>query len=214
VKQCVAIERLPADRRDSVLLTFDDGPHPEGTPAVLDVLERYGARAVFFIVGSRVARAPEMLRRIAAAGHVLGNHSHAHPLGRQFGLRACRRDIDACQQIVHELAGRRPRLFRPPLGHLSAASVIAPRLSGLIPMLWSVDSHDWTLRTAEAVAPAAERLLQALSVRPLRHIVLCHDETRLTAELLDRVLPKLVARDVNLRPTIGGDWYLPESVRQ
>ena len=97
------VERLPPGDRDSVLLTFDDGPHPEGTPAVLEVLQRYGARAVFFVVGSRVPRAPEMLQRIAAAGHVLGNHSHAHPLGRQFGLRDYRRDIDACQRIWTKL---------------------------------------------------------------------------------------------------------------
>ena len=155
-----------------------------------------------------------MLAQIAAAGHVLGNHSHAHPLGRQFGLRDYRRDIDACQRIVYQLAGRRPRLFRPPLGHLSPASVIAPRLAGLTSVLWSVDSHDWMLRTADAVPPAARRLLDALSERPLRHIVLCHDETSLTARLLDRVLPELVARNVNLRPTIGGEWYLPETVRQ
>jgi peptidoglycan/xylan/chitin deacetylase (PgdA/CDA1 family) len=203
VKHRLATSFLPRTDRDAVLLTFDDGPHPEGTPAVLEVLRRHAARAVFFVVGSRVHRAPAMLKRIVDEGHVIGNHSFAHPLGRQFGLVRYRHDVEECQAIVERWAGCRPALFRPPLGHLSFASLIAPRLVGLSPLLWSVDSDDWELRASSDVPVAAARLLQKLSGRPLHDIVLFHDEKRLTAELLQSILPVLASRSVDLRPSIG-----------
>lgn len=202
LKSALATVYLPQASHDAVLLTFDDGPHPEGTPAVLDVLRRYSARAVFFVVGSRVARAPGLLRRILDEGHVLGNHSFAHPLDRQFRLGPYRRDLEACQDLVMRQAGVKPILFRPPLGHVSFASMVAPRLSGLTPMLWSVDSDDWRLRSRADIQPAAARLLQSLSTPGLREIVLLHDEKPFTAELLEQVLPALVARGVDLRPPV------------
>jgi peptidoglycan/xylan/chitin deacetylase (PgdA/CDA1 family) len=204
LKDFVVTQRLPQAQRDAVLLTFDDGPHPEATPGVLEVLRKYSARAVFFIVGSRVRRAPHMLRRILDEGHILGNHSFAHPLDRQFGLAAYRRDVESCQDLVMQSVGCRPVLFRPPLGHTSPASLIAPRLAGLTPMLWSVDSEDWRLRRAEDVPAAARRLGQQLSGRPLREIVLLHDERQFTVQLLELVLPDLVSRRVDLRPSLRG----------
>lgn len=195
-------QTLPAST-DSVLLTFDDGPHPEGTPAVLDVLRRFNARAVFFVVGHRIPRAPHLLRTILDEGHTLGNHSFAHPLGRQFGMRRYMRDVSQCQDVVADLTGVRPALFRPPLGHLSAASVVGPRLLGLRPVLWSIDSGDWQLRQPEDVAGPAGRLRTALSGRPLREIVLLHDERELTARLLECVLPELAGRGVDLRPDVS-----------
>jgi peptidoglycan/xylan/chitin deacetylase (PgdA/CDA1 family) len=199
------IDRLPASAGDQALLTFDDGPHPEGTRAVLDVLHRYDARAVFFVVGSRIRRAPDMLERIVASGHVLGNHSYAHPLGRQFRFWQSWRDINQCQRAVFDLVGRWPTLFRPPLGHVSLASVTAPRVAGLVPMLWSTDSNDWKLRRECDVARAADEMLRKLE-SPLRHILLFHDEQRTSAQLLDRVLSRLVDRGVNLRPDLWPGW--------
>jgi peptidoglycan/xylan/chitin deacetylase (PgdA/CDA1 family) len=202
IKRRLATHTLAKDGRDSVLFTFDDGPHPEGTRAVLDVLRRFAARAVFFVVGSRVSRAPELLRTIISEGHALGNHSYAHPLTRQLGLRACRRDIEQCQALTESLTGVRPTLFRPPLGKLSVASIVAPRLAGLRPIMWSVDADDWRLRQAVEVPAAADRLLRLLSNRPLHDIVLMHDERVLTAQVLELVLPRLVERNVNLRPAL------------
>jgi peptidoglycan-N-acetylglucosamine deacetylase len=202
LKKAVAIDALPRQQRDTVLLTFDDGPHPEGTPAVLEVLQRHSARAVFFVVGSRIHRAPEMLRRVVEAGHVLGNHSFAHPLDRQLSLFACRRDLDRCQDEIERWSGQRPTMFRPPLGSLSLPNVLAPRLAGLSSILWSVDSGDWKLRSRDDVDAAAERLLSRLSGRRLHDIVLFHDEQIWTARLLERVLPALTSRNVDLNPAL------------
>ena len=182
-----------------LLLTFDDGPHPERTPAVLDALRRHGARAAFFVVGSRIPRAPHMLEQLASEGHLIGNHSFAHPLDKQFNLRDYRSDLLQCQDAVQALTGERPALFRPPLGHLSAASVIAPRLVGLRSMLWSIDSEDWTLRSRDALAGMAERLVHNVSSPRANHIVLFHDDNPFTAELLDLVLPELASRNLDLK---------------
>ena len=182
-----------------LLLTFDDGPHPDCTPAVLAALRRYGAKAAFFVVGSRIPRAPHMLKQVAGEGHLVGNHSFAHPLDEQFGLRDYRSDLIRCQEAVEQHTGSRPGLFRPPLGHLSAASVIAPRLLGLRSMLWSIDSEDWTLRSRDALPAMAERLVTGLSSPRANHIVLFHDDNPFTAELLDLVLPELVSRKMDLR---------------
>src|SRR6185437_13448677 len=83
-----------------VLLTFDDGPHPSITRQVLDRLREHGARAMFFVVGERVARAPSMLRVIVAEGHWLGNHTFSHPNDRKIGYREYLADLTRCQHAV------------------------------------------------------------------------------------------------------------------
>ena len=182
-----------------LLLTFDDGPHPDCTPAVLAALRRHDAKAAFFVVGSRIPRAPHLLKQVVGEGHLVGNHSFAHPLDEQFSLRDYRNDLSRCQAAVEQHTGMRPALFRPPLGHLSAASVIAPRLLGLRSMLWSIDSEDWTLRSRDDLPAMAERLVKGLSSPRANHIVLFHDDNPFTAELLDLVLPELAARNLDLK---------------
>ncbi len=199
LKGLVATRKLKPGDRDCVLLTFDDGPHPEGTPRVLDALRRYGARAVFFIVGSRIERAPHLLARILDEGHLLGNHSHDHASGRALGFRRYCDDLRRCQDAIEGLTGFRPALFRPPLGEMSPWTLLAPRLVGLRPIFWSIDANDWRLREAAEVEPCADRLNHQLGRRGLREIVLMHDERPLTAMLLDQVLPPLVERGVDLR---------------
>ena len=201
-KRLLATCDLPKTGRDAVLLTFDDGPHPEGTPAVLDVLRRYDVRGLFFVVGSRVHRAPQLLRRIVDDGHIIGNHSFAHPLDHQFGMFRYYRDVEQCQTVIERFTGVKPTLFRPPLGHLSPASILVPRLAGLTTVLWTVDSDDWRLKASHEAALAAERLITRLSRRPLHDIVLLHDEKTYTAELLEIVLPVLASRQVDLVPGI------------
>src|SRR5688572_18615904 len=86
---------------NGVLLTFDDGPDPEVTPAVLDILSYYETKAVFFIVGNRIQKAPELLIDVLKAGHAIGNHTNCHPLERAPPLRDYYRDVQACQSALH-----------------------------------------------------------------------------------------------------------------
>ena len=199
LKRLLGTRTLAASDRDRVLFTFDDGPHPEGTVLVLDALRRHGARAVFFVVGSRVHRAPELLQRILDEGHVLGNHSYTHDREAMSGLARYRADLQRCQDIVESSTGFRPTLFRPPLGEITMGSALASRTLGLRSVFWSVDSDDWRMRHEDDVIPRVAGLDEALAGRGLREIVLMHDERLYTAMLLDRILPGLVDRGIDVR---------------
>lgn len=187
--------RLPADAGRTVLLTFDDGPHPRVTPAVLDRLRAHGARAVFFVVGKNVGRAPEMLGRIVHEGHVLGNHSHDHERKGPLDLGGWRRDLLRCQAVVEQGVGIRPHLFRPPCGCLSLASLYAPWSLGLSTVTWSVDCNDWRCRTPEAAGAVATAILDNVAARD---IILLHDDNACVLTILDRILPVLVSRQLDL----------------
>jgi peptidoglycan/xylan/chitin deacetylase (PgdA/CDA1 family) len=136
--------QLDRSTPDSILLTFDDGPHPETTPAVLDRLEKYGARAIFFVVGSRVSRAPEILSEIVSRGHVIGNHTFSHPLS--MVTHSYREEIIRCQDVIGTIIGKTPTLFRPPFGKTSMRGVLAAQRLGLKTVHWSLDRADWALR--------------------------------------------------------------------
>jgi peptidoglycan/xylan/chitin deacetylase (PgdA/CDA1 family) len=189
------VRRLGPDAARSVLLTFDDGPHPRVTPAVLDRLRQYEARAVFFVVGRRVAAAPRLLCRIRDEGHLLGNHGFLHVRAERLGFWGYQQDLHSGQEVIAAQTGERPTLFRPPFGQLSPTTVTAARGLGLRLMGWSLDSQDWSCRTAEAAQRAAEQLLQ--EVQP-RDIVLLHDDHDGVVRILDRVLPALKAQGLEL----------------
>jgi peptidoglycan-N-acetylglucosamine deacetylase len=104
-------------RERLVALTFDDGPDAENTPAVLASLAERNVRATFFIIGSRAASQPELLKRITAADHAVENHTfHHHPLTNLFSVARLREDVTRAQTEIHRLTGRTPIFFRPPVG--------------------------------------------------------------------------------------------------
>jgi peptidoglycan/xylan/chitin deacetylase (PgdA/CDA1 family) len=199
IKSSLTWTHLNGGLKDAVLLTFDDGPHPDSTPVVLDLLKKYNARAVFFVVGKRIQRAPHMLKRILDEGHALGNHSYSHPLVRQDWFGAYLRDIRKCQNAIEQITHQRPGFFRPPLGTFSPTSVIAPRLLGLTTLLWSVNARDWGLKNSGEARVAAERLTEELIAKPTRNdIVLMHDDHHYVGEILEVLLPQLAAQNCDL----------------
>lgn len=181
---------------DTIVLSFDDGPHPEVTPRVLDRLDAFGARAVFFVVGRVFADAPGVLEQIAAAGHVLGNHSWHHDLNRNGRLVPYLRDLQRCQREVERVTGQRPRLFRPPLGRISLASFVAPRLAHLKPVYWSTELKDWQLTTDDDARRQATPWAEEIAAGD---IVLLHDANPCVLTILDVLLPRLVERGFDLR---------------
>ena len=183
---------------DRVLFTFDDGPHPDVTPRILDLLAQYDARAVFFVVGQRIPRAPHLLRSIVEAGHALGNHTYAHAT-RPLPMTEYYRDMVACQQIVEDLSGTSPTLFRPPGGRVTPAMLFAARRSNLRIMLWSFDSGDWRAKTTEAAKAAASRAVQWCDSHPtLNDIVLLHDDNPSSLSVLEAMLVRLSSRNCDL----------------
>lgn len=149
--------RVPdAGRR--IALTFDDGPNPRHTPALLDVLERHDARATFFLIGRWAAREPGLVRELIARGHAIGNHTWDHPTmalqsssGVTEELRRCREAVEGAGETFSRVGGE--ALMRPPYGRRRPGTLHAVRAAGYVPVLWSVTGFDWRKReTAESVA--------------------------------------------------------------
>jgi peptidoglycan-N-acetylglucosamine deacetylase len=124
--------------RRAVSLTFDDGPDPEWTPRVLDVLAREGVRAAFFLIGQRARQAPEQARRIADSGHDLGNHTWSHPSLWRCGPAHTEREIGDGHAAIADAAGAPPRFFRPPWGKTNLAMFGVARELGTPCVFWTV----------------------------------------------------------------------------
>jgi len=160
----------PAAARREVALTIDDGPDPEVTPAVLDLLDAYGARATFFCIAERATRHPGLVREIVRRGHSVQNHSHAHRHNFSLlGPRGFAREIQAAQAVLAELAGEAPRFFRAPAGLRNP--FLAPVLHrlGLVLASWTRRGYDTRERDPQRVL---QRLTRGLAAGD---ILLLHD---------------------------------------
>ncbi|MEW1615363.1 MULTISPECIES: polysaccharide deacetylase family protein [unclassified Streptomyces] len=138
------------DRR--VALTFDDGPDPVYTRQVVEILERYGARATFFCVGHHVAALPEEVRRIASYGHELGNHSWSHPFLPDLTPAELREQLDRTAEELDRVTGAVPTWFRPPYGALTPEVLAALEGHPTTLAMWDVDARDWSRPGPEQIA--------------------------------------------------------------
>jgi peptidoglycan-N-acetylglucosamine deacetylase len=127
----------------AVAITFDDGPHPEGTPQILEILARHGAQATFFLVGEQVVKRPALARRIAEEGHAIGLHGYLHRPHPSRTARAMAEDFERAAVAIADATGVAPRLHRPPYGVYSPASLRIARERGLQPLLWARWGKDW-----------------------------------------------------------------------
>jgi peptidoglycan/xylan/chitin deacetylase (PgdA/CDA1 family) len=160
--------RLPGAR--GIAVTFDDGPHPEGTPAILRELERAGARATFFLVGELVLRRPAVAAEIAAAGHEIAIHGHRHVLLLRRSPAAVRDDFARAADAIGTITGTAPRVYRPPYGVFSMPALLLVRRLGWRPLLWSRWGRDWERSaTPESIVATAASGLRGGDV------VLLHD---------------------------------------
>jgi peptidoglycan/xylan/chitin deacetylase (PgdA/CDA1 family) len=181
----------PAAERREVALTFDDGPDPAVTPTVLDLLDRYGAKASFFCIGTRVAAHPELAREITRRGHSVENHTYSHPNTFACLLPgALARQVGAAQTIVERVVGTRPQFFRAPMGLRSPLLDPVLVAAGLCYTSWTRRGYDTTSTDCDAV-------LRRLSARLAAGDVLLLHDRRLAARgapvVLD-VLPRLLER--------------------
>ena len=138
--------------RPYVALTFDDGPHPEFTPRLLDILRHHGVRATFYVIGRNVETYPEIARRIVSEGHEIANHSWSHPALTSVGAGRLRQEIEKTNEVILRVTGRRPTNMRPPYGAINDRVRQAMfRDHGLDVIMWSVDPLDWKRPGAEVV---------------------------------------------------------------
>ncbi len=150
----------------AVALTFDDGPHPQWTPRLLDLLARHHAKATFFMVGEMAARYPDLVARVAAAGHAIGNHSWNHPSFPAVTFSERSAQVARCAVVIPV---RQQKLFRPPFGDLDWKTYPPLIAKGYAVIGWSVSSSDWRRGDASQIVDAVERQLKPGS------IVLMHD---------------------------------------
>ena len=178
----------PPDSR-AVCVTFDDGPHPVHTPRVLEALARQRITATFFVVGEAAERHPELVRRMAAEGHVLANHSWSHALPATVDAATLVDEAERTSDLIARLTGVRPALFRPPHGKLTASKLWRLWRAGHSIVLWSVDPRDYEGGPAEAVRAF-------LALHPWRggDVVLLHDVHGEAARLVPLIADVVRAR--------------------
>jgi peptidoglycan/xylan/chitin deacetylase (PgdA/CDA1 family) len=187
-----------------VVLTFDDGPHPDGTPAVLEELARAGARATFFLVGEQVERRPAVAASIVSAGHLVALHGYRHRLQLRLSNVAVADDLARGAAAIADATGVQPRWHRPPFGIYSAAGLRAARAAGLEPLLWSRWGKDWRkFTTPERIAARATREVGAGDV------ILLHDADFYSARDSHRRTVAALPRIFSVLSLRGFDTVLP-----
>jgi peptidoglycan/xylan/chitin deacetylase (PgdA/CDA1 family) len=201
VARALRLSRRQGDH-GTVAVTFDDGPHPQGTPAVLEALGDAGARAPFFLVGEQVERNPSLAAEIGAAGHTIALHGHRHTNSLRLTPRAFESDLARGIGAIAEATGEEPDIHRAPYGIYSPAAIEAVRRRGLRPLLWSRWGHDW--RGSASAQSIASEITQDLVGGD---VLLLHDADhysapgswRATAAALPEVLGRIEA--AGLTPT-------------
>ena len=172
----------------AVSLTFDDGPHPDFTPQLLDNLASSDIRATFFIVGDKARQHPEIVRRIADEGHEIGNHTWSHSEPRKTSARKFREEVCRTNDVLFELTGQRCRLTRPPKGELSPGKILCLLQLRQTIVLWNRDPQDYLMKSW------ADMEFWCRSYEPNHgDIVLMHDNHSFaaTAAALAGTLPQL-----------------------
>ncbi len=145
--------QLRRDDCEDVSITFDDGPHPRGTPAVLEILREAGALATFFLAGEQVEHRPALVAEIVAAGHRVELHCHRHRNQLRLTPRALLEDAERARAVIETAGGQEIADYRPPYGIFSAAGLRAVRSRGWRPVLWSQWGRDWSKRaTPDSIA--------------------------------------------------------------
>lgn len=158
----------PTTGNKVIALTFDDGPGPH-TAHLLDILDQYGAKATFFLIGSKVSGQASIVRSIQARGHQLGNHSWSHPELPKLPVDQIAGEVDRTNEAIRQATGVTPAILRPPYGAVNGAVLEQLRLRGMSSILWSVDTRDWADRNSDIVCSRA-----VAGARP-GAIILMHD---------------------------------------
>jgi peptidoglycan-N-acetylglucosamine deacetylase len=182
-------------RRPEVAITFDDGPDPRYTAAILDILRDHQAPATFFCVGMNAAAHPDLVARAADEGHELANHTWSHAFLPDLTRAEVLRQIDETNAAIARVTGRQPTLMRPPYGARTPAALEWLAEHGMTMVTWDVDGGDWARPGPDAIARATVEVAEAGSV------VLMHDAGGDRSQTV-AALPALLAglQDRGLRP--------------
>jgi peptidoglycan-N-acetylglucosamine deacetylase len=162
-------------RPGELALTFDDGPNPAWTPRLLDILAVHDVRATFFLVGRYAQAEPELVRRIADAGHLIGNHSWSHPNLAITAPSRVRAELSQTSDTLAQITGAPVRYFRPPFGARRPDVLQAAKSLGMKPVLWNAITTDWSEPSADRIADRLERKIDNLEEDGWATNIVLHD---------------------------------------
>lgn len=166
-------------RPGELALTFDDGPNPEWTPRLLDILARREVHATFFLVGRYAEAEPALVRHIVAAGHQIGNHSWSHLNLALASASRIEEQLSRTSQTLEQITGSPVRFFRPPFGARRPAVLRIARRLGLIPVLWNAMTSDWSNPSPDAIARQLMRKVDSLTRGGFAANIVLHDGNHL-----------------------------------
>jgi peptidoglycan-N-acetylglucosamine deacetylase len=198
-----------ASRRSTIRisLTFDDGPHPEHTPRLLDYLAALGCRATFFVIGEHAERHPQIIQRIVGEGHELGNHTYTHSEPSKTSTEQFLDEIDRTRLLLQDLTGLDCRLARPPKGKLTFSKMTGLWKRQTTPVLWNVDPRDYAMKSRRAMEQWCE------SFRPVNgDILLLHDTFSQASTFVERFPDCPDTDDVRFVPV--SDWLASPVIRR
>jgi len=187
------IQKMKGNR---VYLTFDDGPHPENTPRILDALDAHRAKATFFVQGEHVSRYPALAKRIVAEGHTIAGHSWSHRRLTLLAFRDTWDEFKKTQTAISEATGVYTTLYRPPFGWVTLPMLLYAVIGRMRLVMWSVDSDDDRSRSVPTVMDKARQVQGG-------DIFLCHDDNSAILDALPELLREWYAR--GLVPCALGD---------
>jgi len=195
VKRMISTSLVMYRKRGSgdLHLTFDDGPHPENTPIILEILERHSAGATFFLQGDQVERHPGLVKEICRRGHAVGSHLFSHRSPKEMSTGDLGNEMERTEGVLRDAAGVAVRWVRPPYGDLTVGLLWRTIRRRQSVVLWSFDSEDSFLLSRE-------QIFGKVSQGHFRtgDILLFHEDCRHTVEALPRIMDLLAARGYNL----------------
>ena len=167
---------LIAPRRPGELaITFDDGPNEEWTPKLLDLLARRDVKATFFLIGACAERQPDLVRRIASEGHLIGNHSWSHLNLALTGKSRVKEELRRTSEVLEQITGSAVRWFRPPFGARRPAVLRVAREQSLTPVMWNAMTNDWKEPSEERIASRLIAKIDHLHRRGFAGNIVLHD---------------------------------------
>ncbi len=176
--------------KNCIAITFDDGPHPVYTRQILDILEKYDAKGTFFMIGQNAEKYKDIVKEVHLKGHEIGNHTYTHPDLRKISASNFLDEIEKTKNLIEEITGEAPKLFRPPGGYLNndIVNILQNQQATAVLWSWRQDTRDWE-------CPASECIVASV-IKNLRDgdIILFHDfncKNSPTPEALEKILSEL-----------------------
>ncbi|WP_437565516.1 polysaccharide deacetylase family protein [Sorangium sp. So ce542] len=175
-----------------IALTFDDGPHPEHTPRLLDRLAEHRVLATFFVLGAMARSHPDLVRRIVAGGHEIGNHTYTHVSLEHASPQLLRAEVGTTRALLEDLTGNPCPLFRPPWGKVSARALLQLWSEEHTVVLWNADPRDYAMKSSEAAVAWCARY------RPRSgDIILLHDTSTVASALVRELVERTSRQDIH-----------------